>query len=60
LTSCDPPVSESDVLGRVTQVERNGRRLPPPRLGPVRSLVAEVVRRSQWAARALIAAGRRF
>ncbi len=60
LTSCDPPVSESEVLGRVTQIERKGRRLPPPRLGPVRSLLAEVVRRSNWAARALIAARRRF
>ena len=60
LPSCDPPVSETDVLGRVTLVERNGRRLPPPRLGPVRSLLAGVVRHSQWAARALLAARRRF
>ena len=60
LADCDPPVSESEVLGRVTHVERNGRRLPPPRLGPVRSLVAGVVRRSNWAARALVAAQSRF
>jgi signal peptidase I len=60
LTDCDPPVSESEVLGRVTHVERNGRRLPPPRLGPVRSLLAGVVRRSNWAARALVAARNKF
>lgn len=60
LQDCDPPVNESEVLGRVTHVERNGRRLPPPRLGPVRNLVAQVVRRSNWAARALVAARNRF
>ncbi|HUK52685.1 MAG TPA: S24/S26 family peptidase [Candidatus Binatia bacterium] len=60
LRNCDPPVSESEVLGRVTHVERNGRRRPPPRLGPVRTLVAGLVQRSHWAARALVAAHSRF
>ncbi len=39
LSSCDAPVVETEILGRLASVERKGRRLPPPRLGPVRSLV---------------------
>ena len=60
LPSCDPPLVETEVLGRLATVERNGRRMAPPRLGPVRSLVAGLVRRSPWAARALLAAQKRF
>ena len=60
LTACDPPVGENEVLGRLSRVERKGRRLPPPRLGPVRSLLAGLVRRSPWAARALVAAHNRL
>jgi len=60
LASCDAPLVESEVLGRLATVERKGRRLPPPRLGPVRSLLAGLVRRSPWAARALVAAQQRF
>jgi len=60
LPACDAPLGETEVLGRLATVERKGRRLPPPRLGPVRSLVAGLVRRSAWAARALVAAHNRF
>jgi signal peptidase I len=60
LPSPDPPLVETEVLGRLTTVERKGRRLPPPRLGPVRSLIAGLVRCSPWAARALLAAQERF
>lgn len=60
LPVCDAPLIETEVLGRLATVERKGRRLPPPRLGPVRSLVAGLVRRSPWAARALLAAQQRF
>jgi signal peptidase len=60
LSACDPPVGETEVLGRLSVIERKGRRLPPPRLGPVRSLLAGLVRHSPWAARALVAAQRRF
>jgi len=60
LPACDAPVGETEVLGRLMAVERKGWRLPPPRLGPVRSLVAGVVRHSPWAARALVAAQQRF
>jgi len=60
LAACDPPLAETEVLGRLARVERKGRRLPPPRLGPVRSLLAGLVRRSQWAARALVAAHSRL
>jgi len=56
----DEPLSETEILGRLQQVERKGRRLPPPRLGPVRSLLAGVVRRSPWAARVLVAAHQRL
>lgn len=60
LCSCDPPLGETEVLGRLSAVERKGRRLPPPRLGPVRSFLAGLVRHSPWAAKALVAAQRRF
>ena len=60
LAACDAPVGENEVLGRLARVERRGRRLPPPRLGPVRSLLAGLVRHSPWAARALVAAHNRF
>jgi len=60
LAACDAPLVETEVLGRLATVERRGRRLPPPRLGPVRSLVAGLVRHSPWAARALVAAQKRF
>jgi signal peptidase I len=60
LPACDAPLVETEVLGRLATVERKGRRLPPPRLGPVRSLLAGLVRRSPWAARALVAAHKRF
>ena len=60
LPACDAPLVETEVLGRLATVERKGRRLPPPRLGPVRSLLAGVVRHSPWAARALVAAQKRF
>jgi len=60
LPSCDAPLVETEVLGRLATVERRGRRLPPPSLGPVRSLLAGLVRRSPWAARALLAAQKRF
>jgi len=60
LPSCDAPLVETEVLGRLTTVERKGRRLPPPRLGPVRSLIAGLVRISPWAGRALVAAQQRF
>src|SRR5271154_6848927 len=60
LPSCDPPVGETEVLGRLSLVERKGWRLQPPRLGPVRSLLAGVVRHSPLAARALVAAQQRF
>ena len=57
---CDAPLVENEILGRLASVERNGRRMPPPRLGPVRSLLAGLVRRSHWAARVLVAAQKRF
>jgi len=60
LPACDTPLAETEVLGRLAQVERKGWRLPPPRLGPVRTLLAGVVRHSPWAARALVAAQQRF
>jgi signal peptidase len=60
LPACDPPLGETEVLGRLALVERKGWRLQPPRLGPVRSLLAGVVRHSPWAARALVAAQQRF
>jgi signal peptidase I len=60
LPSCDAPLVETEVLGRLATVERKGRRMPPPRLGPVRSLVAGLMRHSPWAARALVAAQKRF
>lgn len=60
LPACDAPLVETEVLGRLAVVERKGRRLPPPRLGPVRSLLAGLVRHSPWAARALVAAQKRF
>jgi signal peptidase len=60
LPACDPPLGEAEVLGRLSLVERKGRRLPPPQLGPVRSLLAGLVRRSLWAARALVAAHNRL
>jgi signal peptidase I len=60
LAACDPPVGENEVLGRLARVERRGRRLPPPRLGPVRSLLASLVRYAPWAARALVAAHNRL
>jgi len=60
LPAFDAPLVETEILGRLATVERKGRRLPPPRLGPVRSLVAELVRRSEWAARALLAAQKRL
>jgi signal peptidase I len=60
LPVCDAPVGETEVLGRLSVVERKGWRLPPPRLGPVRSLVAGLVRHSPLAARALVAAQQRF
>lgn len=60
LSSCDAPLVETEVLGRLAAVERKGRRLPPPRLGPVRSLIAGLVRHAPWAARALVAAHQRF
>ncbi|HMD30963.1 MAG TPA: S24/S26 family peptidase [Candidatus Acidoferrales bacterium] len=60
LPSCDAPVGETEVMGRLSLVERKGWRLQPPRLGPVRSLLAGVVRHSPWAARVLVAAQQRF
>jgi SOS-response transcriptional repressor LexA len=60
LPSSDAPLAESEILGRLATVERKGRRLPPPRLGPVRSLVAGLVRISPLAARALVAAHERL
>jgi len=60
LPACDAPVGETEVLGRLSVVERKGWRLPPPRLGPVRTLVAGLVQRSALAARALVAAHERF
>jgi hypothetical protein len=56
LDACDPARSESEVLGRVILVERGERRFAPPRLGAVRSLLAALVRRSDWAGRAILAA----
>jgi len=60
LPGLDPPLIETEVIGRLFTVERKGRRLPPPRLGPVRSLIAGLVRHSPWAARALVAAHERL
>jgi signal peptidase len=57
---CDAPLVENEILGRLAAVERKGRRLPPPRLGPVRSLLAGLVRHSHWAARVMVAAQKRF
>lgn len=60
MCACDAPLGENEVLGRLSRVERKGRHLPPPRLGPVRSLLASLVQRSRWAARVLVAAHNRF
>jgi len=60
LPACDPPVGETELLGRLLAVERKGWKLQPPRLGPVRTLVAGLLRVSPLAARALVAAQQRF
>jgi signal peptidase len=60
LRVCDASLGEAEVLGRLSLVERKGRRLSPPPLGPVRRLLAGVVRYSPWAARALVAACNRL
>jgi hypothetical protein len=51
----DPPVAESDLLGRVVYLIRGGRLLEAPaRLSAVHRLVARAVRQSTFAARALV------
>jgi hypothetical protein len=51
----DRPVSESELLGRVSYLVRGGRCVPvPAKLSAVQNLIAKVVRRSTPAARALV------
>jgi signal peptidase len=51
----DPPVTENELLGRVVYLVRAGRLLPAPaKLSTLERLVAQVVRRSTSAARALV------
>lgn len=55
LTAPDPAVSEDDLLGRVAYILRNGRRIEPRRsLRPPERVVAELVRRSEIAARVVV------
>lgn len=58
LDRADPPVAARDLLGRVTAIERGGRRLHPrilhPRLTLPRRLAGWVLRRSDFATRALL------
>jgi len=51
----DQPVSEGELLGRVSYLIRAGRLVPvPTELSMVDQLIAKVVRRSKTAARALV------
>jgi signal peptidase I len=51
----DPPVAESELLGRVAYLIRAGRLLPAPaKLSVIERLVAKIVQRSTPAARALV------
>jgi hypothetical protein len=53
----DPPVAVSELLGRVSQIVRNGRCLEPyTKLGVPGRAVAEMVRRSDSAAKLVVAA----
>jgi hypothetical protein len=51
----DPPVDESELLGRVAYLIRGGKCIPvPTELNKVESLLAKIVQRSVPAARALV------
>ncbi|MGD0129267.1 MAG: S24/S26 family peptidase [Terriglobia bacterium] len=50
LRKLDPPVTPQQLLGRVTGIERNGRRVDP-RLTPLRRLGAWLLCRSEFCAR---------
>jgi hypothetical protein len=51
----DPPVTENELLGRVTHIIRAGRSIPvSPELSLYQRLVGEVVRRSSTIARVLV------
>jgi hypothetical protein len=55
MTVPDPPVSESDLLGRVAYIVRNGRSIEPRRsLRPFERAVAALARSSESAARVVV------
>ena len=55
MPAADPIVRSEELLGRVSQVERNGRSfVPGRRIGIIRRMVAALVRRSSFAARVVV------
>jgi len=56
---CDPPVSASDIVGRVVAIERNGRRISPAQ-SPWQRAGAAILRRSELCIRVLLFVRRRW
>ena len=55
MPTIDPPVTEEQLMGRVSAIERNGRRMTPTRsLHGLCRVVAALVRRSDFAGRVVI------
>jgi len=55
MSTTDPPVPPSEVLGRVSLVLRGGQWMKPAaKLGLKKSALANMVRHSVWAARILV------
>ena len=55
MAAIDPPTSEDQLLGKVSAIERNGKRIAPSRhLRPVQRAVAAIVRRSDFAGRIVV------
>ena len=55
MSTIDPPVKEQQLLGRISAIERNGKRMTPTRsLQGLHRVVAALVRRSDFAGRVVI------